>query len=109
MIAIGLLVFDILLTLYTWGFLSFFVIKAQWSIIFTLMSICLSYTVASDMSYARKINIMAMHHFFYSASIIFNLAVLLVYWILMHSEIEKQYSKSEPLKYYQMILNHSLP
>ena len=98
--AIGVLIFDILLTLYTWGFLSFFIIKAQWSILITLMSVSLSYVVASDMQYARKINVMALHHFLYSASIIFNLAVLLVYWILIHPEIRTKYKYEEPLKYF---------
>tara|TARA_B110000285_G_C14946760_1_gene524705 strand:+ start:404 stop:895 length:492 start_codon:yes stop_codon:yes gene_type:complete len=61
------------------------------------------------MKYAKKINVMALHHFMYSASIIFNLAVFLIYWILIHPEISAKYKYEEPLKYFQMILNHTVP
>jgi hypothetical protein len=61
------------------------------------------------MSYQRKDGIMALHHFFYSASIIINVAVFMIYWGLLHEEIRAEYKFSETLKYFLMIINHTIP
>ena len=69
----------------------------------------MSYLIASDTQAPKNIHRMAVHHFLYTLSIIFNCVSFPTYWILIHDEVTYLIKYTERWKYAQQIINHLLP
>lgn len=84
------LAFDVLFTLYVWGLEMLFYFT-NWTLLTTVASIVCSAQVARNTDAPKNISLMAIHHFLYTCSIIFNCVSVSVYWILIHEEVTWAY------------------
>ena len=80
----------------------------NYTLLIQTFSIWLSIKAANDHNFSKDLAAQAMHHFVYTISLIFNFAVVSIYWTLVHEESMKEF-KGQPTKIVQQYIVHIQP